>query len=247
MTTQPIVELTEELKQKLTSVSTATITSQLQRLGYQNCFLSGLRPLAENQSMVGYAHTLRYLPARPDIAGLMGFNAQKEAAESIEPGEVLIIEARGESDAGTIGDIYALRAQYRGCVGVITDGALRDTPAIKALGMPVYHQASHAAVLSRLHSPLDHQVPIACAGVAVMPGDVIVGDGEGAVVIPAALVEEIAEASVAMEIREEFAIERVRAGGSTRDYFPLHKDKRPEYDAWLEERETSQNGPASNG
>jgi regulator of RNase E activity RraA len=231
------VELTEELRATLTSVSTATIASQLQRRGYWNCFLGGLKPLREGQSMIGYAHTLRYVPARPDVGDIMGFNAQKEAAESMEPDEVLIIECRGEAMAGTIGDIYAARAKYRGAVGIITDGSLRDTPAIKDLDIPVYHQSSHAATLGRLHSPLDHQVPIACAGVTVFPNDIIVGDGEGAIVIPAALVEEVAEDAMKMEIREEFAIERVAEGGSTRDYFPLAKDKRPEFEEWLANRE----------
>ena len=233
------VELTDELKESLTSVSTATITSQLQRRGVQNCFLSGLKPLNEGQHMVGYAHTLRYVPARPDLPKLIGFNAQREAAESIEPGEVLIIECRGVPDAGTIGDIFALRAERRGAVGVITDGALRDTPAIKAIGMPVYHQASHAAVLGRRHTPLDHQIPIACAGVTVMPGDVIVGDEEGAVVIPASMVEEVAAASLTMEIEEEFAIERVGEGASTNGYFPLADENRPEFEAWLAKRNGS--------
>jgi len=230
------VELTDELKQKLTSVSTATITSQLQRRGYQNCFLNGLKPLNEGQSMVGYAHTLRYVPARPDLPKLLGTNAQRDAAESIEPDEVLVIECRNEAHAGTIGDIFAMRAFKRGGVGVITDGALRDTPAIKAIGMAVYHQSSNAATLGRLHTPLAHQVPISCAGATVLPGDIVVGDQEGAVVIPAALVEEIADASLTMEIEEEFAIERVAEGASTVGYFPLSDKNRPEFEAWLARR-----------
>ena len=121
-------------------------------------------------------------------------------------------------------------------VGVITDGALRDTPAIKALGIAVYHQSSNAAVLGRLHTPLDHQVPIACAGATVMPGDIIVGDEEGAVVIPAALVEEIAAASTTMEIEEEFALERVGQGAPTTGYFPIADENRPEFEAWLAKR-----------
>lgn len=237
MTTPPrTVELTDDLKKALTSVSTATITSQLQRRGYQNCFLNGLRPLNEGQSMIGYAHTLRYVPARPDLQKLLGSNAQKDAAESIAPDEVLVIEARNEPHAGTIGDIYAMRVKQRGGVGIITDGALRDTPAIKSLDIAVYHQSSNAATLGRLHTPLTHQVPIACAGATVMPGDVIVGDAEGAVVIPAALVEEIAEASLEMEIVEEFAIERVGQGASTIGYFPLSKENRPEFEEWLAKR-----------
>lgn len=231
------VELTDELRQQLGSVSTATLASQLQRRGMQNCFLAGLRPLNENQRIVGYAHTLRYVPFRPDLAEVIGFNAQRVAVESVQPDEVLVIEARGEPDAGTIGDIFAMRAKKLGAVGVITDGALRDTPAIKELGMAVYHQSSHAATLGRLHSPLDHQIPIACAGVTVLPGDIIVGDAEGAIVVPASMVIEVAADAVKMESREEFAIERVAEGGHTDDYFPLSKDKRPEYEAWLAAKE----------
>ena len=238
MTTAPprTVELTDELKKALTSVSTATITSQLQQRGFQNCFLNGLKPLNEGQSMVGYAHTLRYVPARPDLPKLLGTNAQRDAAESITPDEVLVIEARNEPHAGTIGDIFAMRVKQLGGVGVITDGALRDTPAIRGLGLNVYHQSSNAATLGRLHTPLTHQVPIACAGATVLPGDIIVGDEEGAVVIPASLVEEIAEASLEMEIREEFAIERVGEGASTSGYSPLSKENRPEFEAWLAKR-----------
>ncbi len=233
-------EITDEIREILLSVSTATITSQLQQRGYQNCFFAGLKPLLDGQHVIGVAHTLRYVPARPDIGSLMGFNAQKEAVESVVPGEIIVIEARNEPHAGTIGDIYATRAKYLGAAGVITDGALRDTPAIRDIGMPVYHQSSHAATLGRLHAPLDHQVPIACAGVTVMPGDIIVGDEEGAVCIPAALLAEIAEASLAMEIREEFALERVGDGGSTRDYFPLSKDKRGEYEEWKAARDAAE-------
>ncbi len=231
------VELTDRLRQQLGSVSTATIVSQLQRRGMQNCFLSGLRPLHADQRLLGYAHTLRYVPARPDLAEVVGFNAQRVAVEAIATDDVLIIEARGEPDAGTIGDIFALRARQLGAAGVITDGALRDTPAIRDLGMPVYHLSSHAATLGRLHSPLDHQIPIACAGVTVLPGDIIVGDGEGAVVVPASMVVEAAADSVAMELREEFAIERIGQGASCDGYFPLAKENRPEFETWLAARE----------
>jgi regulator of RNase E activity RraA len=233
--TQPAA-LTDELAAQLGSVSTATITSQLQRRGVQNAFLNGLQPLNPGQRMIGVAHTLRYVPARPDLPKLLGANAQRNAVESIQPGEVLIIEARGEPHAGTIGDIFAMRVKQLGGVAVITDGALRDTPAIREIGLPVYHLSSHAATLGRLHTPLDHQVPIACAGVTVMPGDVIVGDEEGAVVIPASMVEEIAAASVTMEVEEEFAIQRVGEGASTIGYFPLADENRAEYEAWLAER-----------
>jgi 5-oxopent-3-ene-1,2,5-tricarboxylate decarboxylase / 2-hydroxyhepta-2,4-diene-1,7-dioate isomerase len=232
------VTLTDEVRAQLGSVSTATITSQLQRRGIRSTFLSGLRPIKPGQRMLGYAHTLRYVPLREDLAPQLsaGQNAQRRAVESIAPDEVLVIEARGEPDAGTIGDIFALRTLRRGGTGVITDGALRDTPAIRALDIPVYHGSSHASTFGRLHMPLEHQIPIACAGVTVMPGDVIVGDDEGAVVIPAALVIEVAADSARQEIEEEWALERVDAGDSSVGVFPIAKDRRAEFEAWLAER-----------
>ncbi|HKA03157.1 MAG TPA: hypothetical protein VKD67_02475, partial [Acidimicrobiales bacterium] len=222
------------LHARLRRVSTATLTSQLQRRGIQSTFLSGLAPVKEGQRMVGYAHTLRYVPMREDMQGelVRGQNAQRRAVESLGPDEVLVIEARGETDAGTIGDIFVLRALRRGAAGVVTDGAVRDTPAIRAIDLPVYHRASHAATLGRRHMPLEHQVPIACAGVTVFPGDVLVGDGEGVVVIPAALAEEVAADAFQQELEEQWAIERVSAGESTVGVFPLSKERRAEFDAW---------------
>jgi regulator of RNase E activity RraA len=236
------MELTEELRTRLARVSTATLTFQLQRRGIRNAFLSGLRPVNEGQRMVGYAHTLRYVPLREDLQPQLaaGQNAQRRAIESLTADEVLVIEARGEPDAGTIGDIFVQRAQRLGAAGVVTDGALRDTPAIRAIGLPVYHRASHAATLGRVHMPLDHQVPIACAGVTVMPGDVVVGDAEGAVVVPAALAGEVADAAVEQELEEEWAIERVAGGESTIGVFPLSAERRPEFESWLAHRSVNE-------
>ena len=231
------VTLTDELKAQLGKVSTATLTQQLQGRGIRNAFLSGLKPVVEGQRMVGYAHTLRYVPAREDLTDLTrGQNAQRRAIESLTPDEVLIMDARGEPHAGTIGDIFVMRSKLLGAAGVVTDGALRDTPAIRTIGLPVYHQSSHAATWGRLHVPLEHQVTIACAGVTVVPGDILVGDGEGVVVLPAALAAEIAAASVAQEIEEEWALERVAAGESTIGTFPIAKDRRAEFEAWLAAR-----------
>ncbi len=242
------IKLTDELKAKLNAVSTATLTGQLQQRGIRSTFLSGLRPIKEGQRMIGIAHTLRYVPMREDLRSTLGAgqNAQRRAIESLEPDEVLVIEARGEPDAGTIGDIFAMRALRRGAAGVVTDGALRDTPAIRRLDIPVYHGSSHAATLSRLHVPLDHQIPIACAGVTVMPGDVIVGDEEGAVVIPAALVEEVAADAYQQELEEEWAFEVVAAGDTTTGVFPLSDKRRPEFEAWLAGRDQPGGQPRAN-
>ena len=236
----PTAILTDELRAQFARVSTATLAHQLQRRGIRSTFLSGLKPVRDGQQMIGVAHTLRYIPMREDLqAQLMGGqNAQRRAVESLEPGEVLVIEARGEADAGTIGDIYVRRAMRRGAAGVVTDGALRDTPAIRAMELPVYHRASHAATFGRLHLPLDHQLPIACAGVTVLPGDVVVGDAEGVVVVPAALAAEVAADAVQQELEEEWAAERVEAGESTEGTFPIAKARRPEFDAWRASRKS---------
>lgn len=226
--------LTEALTAALNTISTATLTHQLQMRGVRSTFMSGLKPLHPGKRMVGRARTLRYVALREDVqpqfAG--GLNAQKRVVESIQPGDVLVIEARGVPDAGTIGDIYATRLFGLGGAGVVTDGALRDTPAIADIGGPVYHQASHGATYGRQHMPYSADEPVTCAGVFVMPGDVIVGDGEGAVVIPAALVEEIVKNALVQEEREAFALEMVAAGQPTLDLFPLAKERMPEFETW---------------
>lgn len=234
----PRVELTDEIRAQLNAVSTATLAGQLQSRGIRNAFLCGLGPIKPGQRMLGRAHTLRYIPMRQDKRQelLGGVNAQRRAVESIEPDEVLIMDARGEPNAGTIGDIFAMRVLKQGGAGVVTDGALRDTPAIAELDIPVYHQSSHAATLSRMHMPLEDQVPIACAGVAVFPGDILVGDGEGVVVIPMDLVEEVARDAAQQELEEEFAISRVAAGESSIGVFPISDERRADFEAWRDAR-----------
>lgn len=230
-------ELTDEIRAKFNAVSTATLAGQMQRRGSRNSFLNGLKPLNEGQRMLGYAHTLRYVPKREDFENRReGPNAQRIAVESIEPEEVLICEAREEPNAGTIGDIFATRIKFRGATGFITDGALRDTPMVAKVGIPVYHLSSHAATLGRIHTPLANQVPIVCAGVTVFPGDILVGDEEGVCVIPALLAEEVANDAYAQELREEWALERVAAGDSSTGTFPVADDRRAEFEAWLAER-----------
>ncbi len=232
------LDLTEQTRARLRSVATATLTGVLQKRGIRSTFLSGLKPVRDGQRMLGRAHTLRYVPMREDLIPVYAtrLNAQRAAIESMQPGEVLVIEARNETDAGTIGDIYAMRASVLGATGIVTDGTLRDTPALRDMDIPVYHRSSHAATYRREHMPLDHQVPIACAGVTVLPGDVVVGDGEGVVIIPAGLVDEIAEEAAAQELAEEWGMERVAAGDSTDGAFPITPERRPEFETWLAER-----------
>ncbi len=231
--------LNDHLIAALNTISTATLTHQLQMRGIRSTFMSGLKPVHPEKRMVGRARTLRYVALREDqqsrLAG--GFNAQKRVVESIQPGDVLVIEARSVPDAGTIGDIFATRLFALGGVGIVTDGALRDTPAIADIGVPVYHQASHGATYGRQHMPFSADDAVTCAGVFVMPGDVIVGDGEGAVVVPAALVEEVVRDALIQEEKETFALEKVAAGQPSLDLFPLAKERLPEFEAWKAARD----------
>jgi regulator of RNase E activity RraA len=189
--------LPDDIRRRLGSVAVATLSVQLRKRGYDEVSIDGVRPLAPGRRIVGTARTLRYLPYRKDLfeARGGGFNAQKRAIDSVRPGEVLVMEARGDATAGTLGDILALRAQVRGAAGIITDGAVRDAVAVAALGLPVYSSGAHPAVLGRRHVPWETDVSIACGGATVEVGDVIVADDDGVVVIPPALVVEVLEAA----------------------------------------------------
>jgi 5-oxopent-3-ene-1,2,5-tricarboxylate decarboxylase/2-hydroxyhepta-2,4-diene-1,7-dioate isomerase len=228
------VTLSPEAMAALRSVSTATLSVQIGRRGVRDTFVKGLRPTRPDLRLLGYAHTLRYVPLREDVrdADTAELNAQKAAIEALGPDEVLVIDARGDPGAGTIGDILVARAIARGASGIVTDGGLRDSPSVAELEIPTYYQAPHAAVLGLVHYPLESNVPIACGGVLVMPGDVIVGDAEGVIVVPAAMAEEVALASVEQEEREAWALERVQDGESIRGVFPLSAERRAEFEAW---------------
>lgn len=235
------LRLSAQAETALREVSTATLTVQLRKRGIRNTFMGGLRPTRPDLRLVGYAYTLRYVALREDLAAAdtAELNAQKRAVETIGPDDVLVIEARGEEGAGTIGDILSVRALRRGAAGIVTDGGLRDSPAVSGLDLPVYHRSVHAAVLGLLHHPLDTGLPVTCAGVCVMPGDVIVGDAEGVLVVPAALAEEVARDAVEQEAREAWALERVDSGESIRGVFPLSASREADFEAWkaLPERE----------
>jgi regulator of RNase E activity RraA/2-keto-4-pentenoate hydratase/2-oxohepta-3-ene-1,7-dioic acid hydratase in catechol pathway len=218
----------------LREVATATLAAQLRKRGLNGLTLDGLRSTKPAARMAGYARTVRYLPLREDLsAAQRPMNPQKRAIEAIRPGEILVIEARGDSTAGTVGDILALRAQVRGAVGIVTDGAIRDSAALAGLEIPVFHAAVHPAVLGRRHVPWETGVTVACAGVTIQPGDILVGDADGVVVLPPKLAAEVLADAREQERQEEFIAERVAAGESIDGLFPLPEARLPEYQAWL--------------
>jgi regulator of RNase E activity RraA/2-keto-4-pentenoate hydratase/2-oxohepta-3-ene-1,7-dioic acid hydratase in catechol pathway len=241
------------LLRAVSMVSTATLSSQLRRRGFNALTLDRLHATRPGRKMAGFARTLRYVPFREDLFATYGgtlpgggLNAQKRAVEQLRPDEVLVIEARGDPTAGTVGDILALRAQVRGAAGIVTDGAIRDSQALHAMDLPVYYGATHPAVLGRRHVPWEVNVTIACAGVTVTPGDIIVGDGDGVLVIPAHLAAEVARDAAEQERQEEFAVAMVAKGESVDGLYPLGNRWRPAYDAWLAARDDDEgNGQTS--
>jgi 2-keto-4-pentenoate hydratase/2-oxohepta-3-ene-1,7-dioic acid hydratase in catechol pathway/regulator of RNase E activity RraA len=226
--------LSPELKAKLESVCTATLSSQLRKRGLNNVSIDGLSSTRPEKRIVGLARTLRYVPNREDLFKTHGggFNAQKKAIDSVNEGEILVMEARGEKGTGTIGDILALRAQVRGAAAIITDGGVRDFAAVAAMDMPTYYANPHPAVLGRRHIPWDTDITIACGGTTVQPGDIIVADSDGILVIPPALAEELADDSIAQEREEVFIAEMVAQGHSVDGLYPLNAEWRGKYEQW---------------
>ena len=211
MTNNPPIP--QDTLNKLLVPSTATLTSVLNKHGLWNTFMRGVAPLKPGMKMAGAAFTMRYIPAREDIDHTGSVDnltdIQRIGIEQISEGEVLVMDARGDTTAGTLGSILATRIKIRGAAGVVSDGSYRDSPTIAELGLPAYAGAMNARTNKTIHHPLDIQQPIACGGVAVYPGDIIVGDGEGVVVVPRHLATDVAEAAILQEEREDFFLDQV--------------------------------------
>ncbi len=224
--------LTAELRAKLEQTPVAGLSAQLRRRGLNNVSIDGVRPLHPTAKLVGTAKTLRFVPNREDlfVSHGGGYNAQKRAFDAVAEGEVLVIEARGESGSGTLGDILAIRAHARGAAGVVTDGGVRDHDAVAAVGIPVFFNGAHPAVLGRRHVPWDFDVAVACGGATVQPGDIIVGDADGVIVIPPALAEEVVDAALAQEEEDAWIAARVAEGHPVDGLFPMNAEWRARYE-----------------
>jgi len=214
--------LTSELRGLLSGVAVATISAELRKRGYPHTSIDGVHPLTQGTRMLGLARTLRFVAHRPDLfeAHGGGYNAQKRAFDSLKPGEVLVIEARGDATAGTVGDVLALRAQSLGAAGVVTDGAVRDSAAVAATGLPAFAQGTHPSVLGRRHVPWEADTTVTCGGATVQPGDVVIGDDDGVVVIPPHLLDAVARAASAQEAQDAWVAARVAEGNKVDGLFP---------------------------
>ena len=230
--------LSEDLRTKLEQAPVAALSAQLRKRGLNNVSIDGVRPMHPDRKLVGTAKTLRFVPNREDLFASHGggFNAQKRAFDTVGAGEVLVVEARGETGSGTLGDILAIRAHARGAAGIVTDGGVRDHEAVAAVGLPVYSRGAHPAVLGRKHVPWDVDVTIACGGTAVQPGDVIVGDSDGVLVIPRTIAEEVVDAALAQEEEDAWIAQQVAAGHPVDGLFPMNAQWRAKYAARDEQR-----------
>ncbi|MDZ7910444.1 MAG: fumarylacetoacetate hydrolase family protein [Rhodococcus sp. (in: high G+C Gram-positive bacteria)] len=226
--------LTAELREKLTRVPVAGLSAQLRKRGLNNVSIDGVHALTPGTKIVGVARTLRFVPNREDlfVSHGGGYNAQKQAFDAVSAGEIIVIEARGELGSGTLGDILALRAKARGAVGVVTDGGVRDRDAVADIGLPVFAATAHPAVLGRRHVPWDHDLTIGCGGATVQPGDIIVGDGDGVIVIPPALADEVANDALAQEEQDTWVAEQVAAGHALDGLFPPNDEWKQRFQAW---------------
>src|SRR5437660_8351184 len=223
-------KLSDATRNKLKSVSTATVATALFKLGFRIQMIQDVRPLSENQpTLVGEAFTLRYMPAREDLNKLDVFrdrsHPQRKAIEDCPPGAVLVIDSRKDARAASAGAILVTRLMQRGVAGVVTDGGFRDSAEIGKLGFPAYHHRPSAPTNLTLHQAIEINVPVGCGDAPVFPGDVILGDGDGVIILPAGIADELADETTEMTAFEDFVTEQVRGGRSILGLYPPTDDQ----------------------
>jgi regulator of RNase E activity RraA len=236
------MELSAKARERLSKVSTATLCTQLFKRGFRNVFIQGIGRLTSPSggNLVGPAFTMRSIPAREDLDQLSAFDnpdhPQRKTIESVPPGHVLVLDCRQERRVASGGMILTTRLKVRGAAGLVSDGAVRDSSDIAKLDFPVYCAGGSAPLNLLMHHALDQNVPIGCGGVAVYPGDVVVGDEEGVVVIPQHLAEEVAEQAEEQEKMEAFILERVQGGAKLAGTYPPNEEAKAAFAQWRKQR-----------
>ena len=237
--------LTEKIKNIFLKSSVATISTALFKRGYRNQFIQDVSPLNPNLSnMVGYAFTVRYIPAREDLNTLDVFknpeHPQRVAIEKCPKDHVLIFDSRKDARAASAGAILVTRLMVRGCAGVVTDGGFRDSSEIKNLEFPSYHTRPSSPTNLTLHQAIDINVPIGCGDVAVWPNDLVVGDQEGVIVIPNKIIEEVSEEVESMTVYEDYVMNKVKAGSTIKGLYPLtDEEQKNKFESWINSRPNS--------
>lgn len=230
-----------EVLEWLSRASTATITTQLFQRGLRNLFLNGLKPMnPEHCRFVGEAVTLRNIPMREDLDRLEAFrdpgHPQRKAIEMVGPGQVLVMDCRGDLRGASGGNILITRLRMRGAAGLVSDGSVRDSPEIARNPFPVFAAGQSANLNLVVHHAVDINVPIACAGAPVFPGDIIVGDEEGVVVVPRHLAAEVARPAAEQEDLERFVLEKIEGGAALPGTYPPNERTLAEYEEWKRRR-----------
>ncbi|MEQ1649472.1 MAG: ribonuclease activity regulator RraA [Hyphomicrobiaceae bacterium] len=230
--------LSSATRDKLKTVSTATLATALFKRGFRTQMIQGAQPLRTGKpTMVGEAYTLRYMPAREDRNPVSVFanraHPQRKAVEECPPGAVFVIDSRKDARAASAGSILVTRLQVRGVAGIVTDGGFRDAAEIGALAMPSFHVRPSAPTNLTIHEAIEINGPIGCGDAPVFPGDIVVGDDDGCIVIPAHIADEIADEAIEMTAFEDFVTEKVREGRSILGLYPATEDQtKIDFAAW---------------
>ncbi|MFP3978565.1 ribonuclease activity regulator RraA [Marinobacter sp. KMM 10035] len=237
----PKQTLSSTAKAGLMRASTASLHTILFKRGLRNTYIQGVGKINSGSvKMVGQAFTLRYIPAREDIDTVAAFrdpkHPQRVAVESVPEGMVLVSDCRQDASAASAGSILLNRLEYRNCAGFVSDAGIRDSKDAAAMNMPIFCAKASAPTNLTKHHGVDIQVPIGCGGVAVFPGDVLVGDDDGIIVIPLELADEVAEEAVKMEAFEDYVLEKVRTGTPVIGLYPPSEDAQAEYKRYMESR-----------
>lgn len=222
--------LSDEIRTLFSRISTASLATALFKRGLRNQFIQNVGPVGgHGRKMVGQAFTLRYMPAREDRNAIDVFrdraHKQRLAVEECPAGCVLVIDSRKDPRAASAGGILVSRLMVRGCAGIVTDGGFRDSGAIAEMDFPAFHNRPSAPTNLTLHEAIAINEPIGCGDAPVFPGDVMVGDTDGVMVIPAHLADEIAEECAGMESFEDFVLEEVQAGAPIIGLYPATRDE----------------------
>ncbi|WP_338662532.1 ribonuclease activity regulator RraA [Pararoseomonas sp. SCSIO 73927] len=232
--------LDPQIKAALEGVSTATLTTVLLKKGLRNVWMRGTRPIREGQPrLVGRAFTLRFVPAREDLATPASWSnpiSTRAAIEAMPEGCIAVVDAMGCTDAGIFGDILCARMAKRGVAALITDGVVRDLAGVLGTGLPVWCQGAAAPPSVAGLTFVAWDQPIGCGGVAVFPGDVVVVDQDGAVLIPQDLLEAVTADAVEQERQENWIMGEVDGGASLPGLYPPNAENKARYEAWKKEQ-----------
>ncbi|NPT45034.1 ribonuclease activity regulator RraA [Paraburkholderia sp. 1N] len=239
------IAISDATLEELRHVSTATLTTQLFKRGLRNVFLQGVAPLVKPApgapNVVGPAFTLRNIPAREDIDHVGVFqdpdHPQRKAVETAPPGSVLVQDCRGERAVASVGSILALRLAKRGVAGMVSDGPVRDSGTIAELGLPIWCAGASAPLNLAKHHAVDMNVPIACGGVPVYPGDIVVADVDGVVIVPREMATDVARDATEQEQLELFITQRIEEGRPLRGTYPPNEETLAAYAQWRAQKQ----------